>query len=163
MDNMMSITGWNTVFIVLWSLHITAVIASFVGVLFLIILAIKTFSPTQLKKWGIGLIIFGSVLCLITIGIIGRPWIGFSYGKMGMEGRMMERGMMMERMMDEMTEHDETSNDAGHEEHKGMMEMMRMMMGKGMMGASGIDDLTDSDSSSAILDEHHESSSSLSL
>ena len=43
---------------------------------------------------------------------------------------MMERDMMMGRMMDEMTEHDEDSDEEERMEHEDMMNMMRMMMGK---------------------------------
>jgi hypothetical protein len=154
----MTTTGWNLGLTALWGLHILSVIIFFSGVLFLIVLAIKTFTTSQLKTWAIGLLIVGTILCLFTVGIIGRPWIGPGhYGSSGMSGMQMQ---MMNTMMERMMEHNQGANSEDQGEHGDMMQMMRMMMGKGMMGASGTDDLTDSNSSSAIIDEHHESSSS---
>ncbi|TSC59143.1 MAG: hypothetical protein Greene041662_650 [Candidatus Peregrinibacteria bacterium Greene0416_62] len=128
---MMSSFGPDYGFIVLWAVHVLSVIASFTGLFFLIVFAVKTLTPKQLKTWAIWLMVTGAVVCLITIALLGRPWMGFSSGKMGMEGRMMERGMMMERMMDEMTEHDQGANGEEGEEHGDMMQMMRMMMNMG--------------------------------
>ena len=156
---MMATTGWNYGFIALWGLHILSVVAFFTGVLFLIVLAIKTFTPAQLKSWAIWLMIVGTIVCLFTIAIIGRPWIGLHYRDANMGGMQMQQmGQMMEMMM----KHNGGANSEDQGEHGDMMQMMRMMMGKGMMGASDIDDLTGNDSSSTTLDEHHESSSSLS-
>ena len=76
MFSMMTTTGSNFGFIVLWSLHILSVIAFFTGVLFLIFFAIKTFTPAQLKSWAIGLIIGGALVCLFTIAARGGPWVG---------------------------------------------------------------------------------------
>jgi hypothetical protein len=115
-------------FIALWAVHVLSVIFSFTGLLFLIVFAMKTFTPKQLKSWGIWLVVTGAIACLITIALLGRPWMEFSKGKMGMEGRMMERGMMMGRMMDEMTKHDKNSDAEDRVEHEGMMKMMQMMM-----------------------------------
>lgn len=151
--------GWNYGFIAPWGLHIFSVVAFFTGVLFLIVLAIKTFTPAQLKSWATWLMVIGTIVCLFTIAIIGRPWIGLNYWGAGMGGMQMQQ---MSQMMEMMMKHNGGANGEDQGEHGDMMKMMRMMMGKGMMGASDIDDLTDSDSSSAILDEHHESSSSLS-
>ena len=158
MEPMMTTTGWNLGLTALWGLHILSVFAFFTGVLFLIVLAIKTFTPAQLKTWAIGLLIGGTILCLFTVAMIGRPWIGPGhYGSSGTNGMQMQ---MMNTMMERMMEHNQGTNGEDQMEHGDMMQMMRMMMGKGMVGASGTDDLTDSNSSSAIIDEHHESSSS---
>jgi hypothetical protein len=158
MEPMMTTTGWNLGLTTLWGLHILSIVGFFSGVIFLIVLAIKTFTPAQLKTWAIGLLIGGTILCLFTVAMIGRPWIGPGhYGSSGMNGMQMQ---MMNTMMERMMEHNQGTNGEEQMEHGDMMQMMRMMMGKGMMGASGTDDLTDSNSSSAIIDEHHESSSS---
>ncbi|HLC75601.1 MAG TPA: hypothetical protein VJB82_00575 [Candidatus Peribacterales bacterium] len=119
---MMTTTGSNLGFIVLWSLHILSVIAFFTGVLFLIVLAVKTFSPTQLKNWAIWLMIGGAVVCLFTIAARGGPWVG-GYGRMS--GMQMQN---MGRMMEMMTDHDAGMNGAAHDEHEEMEEMMREMM-----------------------------------
>ena len=108
---MMNSFGPDYGFIALWAVHVLSVIASVTGLFFLIVFAVKTLTPKQLKTWAIWLMVTGTVVCLIIIALLGRPWIGFSHGKMGMEGRMMERDMMMGRMMDEMTEHDEDSDE----------------------------------------------------
>ena len=118
-------TGFG--FIALWGVHILSVIAFFVGVVFLIILAIRQFSPTQLKNWAIGLIAGGTILCLFTIFSLGRPWIGMI--GIGSRSGMMLQQNMMDSIKDKMMEHDEREESDDHEE---MEEMMDMMM-KGMM------------------------------
>ena len=80
MFNMMNTTGIQYGFITLWGLHILSVIAFFVGLIFLVVLAIKTFTPAQLKSWAIWLMVGGTVVCLFTIGVLGRPWIGMRFG-----------------------------------------------------------------------------------
>src|SRR3990167_7479783 len=122
MFNMMTTTGSNLYFTVLWSLHILSVIAFFTGVLFLIFFAIKTFTPAQLKSWAIGLMIGGAILCLFTIAARGEPWGSSKFGRSGMQMKTM--GRMMEMMMD----HDEDMAGEGHDEHEEMEEMMREMM-----------------------------------
>lgn len=167
---MMPTTGWNYVFITLWGLHIVSVIAFFAGVLFLILLAIKTFTPAQLRSWAVWLMVIGTIVCLFTIAIIGRPWIGLYYwgtgmGDMQMPIRQAQGRQQMGQMMEMMMEHNQGADNDERREHGDMMQMMRMMMEKRMMGTSDIgspDDLTGSNSSSAILDEQHENSSSLS-
>ena len=155
---MMDTIGWNYGFIALWGLHVLSVVAFFTGVLFLIILAVKTFTPTQLKSWAIWLMVVGTIVCLITIAFIGRPWIGMNYWGAGMNGGIqMQQMQMMGRMMEEMMEHDRGANGEEGEEHGDMMQMMRMMMGSqqggGMMNSQG-------NGLDALQDEHHESSSS---
>lgn len=67
----------------LWILHIASVIAFFTGLVFLIVLAIRTFKPEQLKSWAIWLMVGGAVVCLFTIGMTGRSWAGSGmYGPM---------------------------------------------------------------------------------
>lgn len=139
MGNMMNITGMDYGFLTLWGLHVLSVIAFFTGVLFLVVLAIKTFNAKQLKIWAIWLMVVGTIVCLFTIAMVGRPWIGFGfYGHRGMGDMQMQ---MMGRMMEEMQEHDRGAGKDDQEEHGGMMEMMRTMMGSpkaggGMMNAS---------------------------
>ena len=153
----MNTIGWNYGFSALWAIHILSVIVFFTGVIFFIVLAIKTFTPAQLKGWAIWLMVIGTIACLATIGVLGRPWIMLHDRSAGMGNMQTQQmGQMMEMMM----KHNGGANSEDQGEHGDMMQMMRMMMGKGMMGASDIDDLTDSNSSSAIIDEHHESSSS---
>src|SRR3989344_4413257 len=122
MFNMMTTTGSNLGFTVLWSLHILSVIAFFTGVLFLIFFAIKTFTPAQLKSWAIGLMVGGAVVCLFTIAARGGPWVGNRFG--GMSGMQMQT---MGRMMEMMTDHDGGMSGAAHDEHEEMTEMMKEM------------------------------------
>ncbi len=155
---MMATTGWDLGLMALWGLHILSVVAFFTGVLFLIVLAIKTFTPTQLKSWAIWLMVVGTIVCLFTIAIIGRPWIGLHYRDANMGSMQMQQmGQMMEMMM----EHNRGADNDDQGEHGEMLRMMRMMMGSPQGGMnSNIDNVVD-DSSSAPQDEHHESSSSL--
>src|SRR3989338_7423468 len=76
MMDIVNTTGSGLGFIALWGIHILSVIAFFVGVVFLIVLAIRQFSPVQLKNWAIGLIVGGTILCLFTILSPRRPWGG---------------------------------------------------------------------------------------
>ncbi len=104
-------TGLGSGFIFLWGLHVLSVILFFVGILFLILWAVKTLHQGQLKNWGIGLVIAGTLTCLLTIGIKGSDWMGFGIGGLS-SARMMPmmgfddddngstRGMMMQGMME---------------------------------------------------------------
>lgn len=150
MDTMMNTIGWNIGFITLWGLHVLSVIAFFTGLLLFIVLAIKKFNETQLKQWAIGLMITGTLVCLFTIGMIGRPWIKLdSYGGSHVKGMPMQQMQMMEHMMEEMTEHDRGMGGNDKEEHGNMMQMMRMMMNAPR--GNGLD---------AIQDQNNESSDS---
>jgi hypothetical protein len=95
MTHMMDSTGFGSGLALLWALHILSVVLFFVGVLFLILWAIKKLNEGQLKTWGIGLAVVGSVLCILTIvaSPLGRPWTGNGM----MNG---SRTQMMKRMMD---------------------------------------------------------------
>lgn len=133
MYDMMNTTGWDFGLIALWGLHILSVVAFFSGVIFLIVLAIKTFTTAQLKTWAIGLMIVGTVVCLFTVAVIGRPWIGLGlYGNSSMNGMQMQT---MGRMMQMMINHDETNPNEDHDEIEGMMrDMLRNDGGaQGMM------------------------------
>ncbi|OGJ56428.1 hypothetical protein A3D88_03550 [Candidatus Peribacteria bacterium RIFCSPHIGHO2_02_FULL_52_16] len=139
MMDIVNTTGSGLGFIALWGIHILSVIAFFVGVVFLIVLAIRQFSPVQLKNWAIGLIVGGTILCLFTILSLGRPWIGVLGGGFP-QGMMLQRGVM-EMMKDKMMEHDEHEESDDHEEMEDMMDMMmKGMTGKksgGMMDGHG--------------------------
>jgi hypothetical protein len=148
MEPMMNTTGWDYGFIALWGLHVFSVIAFFLGVLFFIIFAIKTFTPTQLKSWAIWLVVLGTVVCLVTVAIIGRPWIGQHYWNTGMSGMQMQR---MNQMMEMMMEHNQGADGDDQAEHGDMLQMMRMM---------GLPSGTANDGSTPLQDEHHESSAS---
>ncbi len=83
------IGGWSLGFQLVWAIHILAIVAFFAGVVFLLLLAGKTFTHAQLKRWAIWLITGGALVCLLTIGMVGHPWgaggTGFGYGR-GMMG-----------------------------------------------------------------------------
>ena len=121
MYNMMTTTGWDYGFTALWGVHIFSVVAFFTGVLFLIVLAVKTFTPAQLKTWAIWLIVTGTIACLFTIAMIGGPWTSLHSGRTGMSGvQMQQMGQMMDMMMD----HDDADPNAEHDEIEGMMRGM---------------------------------------
>lgn len=109
-------TGLGSGFIFLWGLHVLSVIVFSAGVLFLILWAVKTLNQGQLKTWGIGLVVVGTIACLLTIGMRGAPWMGYGFGGMGY-GRMMQ-----------------WNTDDNFP--TGMMGNQKMMMG-GMMGRDG--------------------------
>jgi hypothetical protein len=134
MTDMMTATGWNPGFTLLWGLHVLSVFAFGVGIVFLVMLAIRTFTPAQLKSRGIWLIVAGAIVCLITVGVRGGPWTlhGAMRAPAGMQCGSMMNGMMhsrMEGMMERMT--------GGHDEHEGgdmtgmsMDDMAAMLEGK---------------------------------
>lgn len=93
MMNGTSLIGWNLGFTFLWGLHILSVTLFFVGVFFLLYWAVKHLSGAQLKQWGWGLVIVGTILCLLTIAGIGRPWTNA-----GMRSGV---GMMMNYTLDD--------------------------------------------------------------
>jgi uncharacterized protein (DUF305 family) len=84
------------------------VIVFAVGLIFLVVWAIKHLNAGQLKNWGIGLLIAGTLACLLTIGVKGSPWMGngidgpgMGMMRMGMMGRDTDdMGSMMENMME---------------------------------------------------------------
>lgn len=90
--------------IALHGLFALAVLAFFLGLLFLIILVIKTFNETRLRDWGFGLmiggLIIGALIVLLTAlhgpGMRGRG--GMMWGR--------DEGMMREKMMNEYDEYD---------------------------------------------------------
>lgn len=123
MDPMMNTIGPDYGFITLWIVHIASVIVSFTGLLLLIVLAIKTFTAAQLKTWGIWMIVAGSVACLITIALLGRPWVSHSYW--GAKGGMQMQDM--QRMMQMMMVHNQASPNGAHDD---MQEMLEGMMGE---------------------------------
>ena len=88
---------------ILHGLHMVAALAFSLGIIFLIVWAVKTLSTAQLKTWGIALAVVGFLLCALTLPA-------------GMAGK---RGMMMKHSM---------SGDDGME--MSMMEMSEMLDGK---------------------------------
>lgn len=91
---MANTTGWNFGFTALWGMHALSMIAIGVGLVFLIVWAVKHLHAGQLKNWGIGLLAAGTIACLFTVGVKGSPWMGFgsmSGERMGMKCPMMEK------------------------------------------------------------------------
>lgn len=113
MMNMMYTTGsgLGSGFIFLWGLHVLSVVAFGIGLIFLVVWAIKHLHEKQLKSWGIGLVVAGILACFLTIGVKGSPWMGYGMGGFGY-ARMMpmmgfddddkgsSRGTMMQGMME---------------------------------------------------------------
>lgn len=113
-------------FTLLWAIHVTSVILVFAGIVLFLILAIKTFTPEQLKVWALWLIVVGTVACLLTIGVRGRPWgLLENYGVQSMNGTQMQ---MMGRMMEMMTDHDRGADRSERDDHKDLQNMMQNMM-----------------------------------
>ncbi len=80
---MMNTIGFGLGFSLLWAVHVLSVIAFFIGVVFLVVYAVKTLSNAKLKLWAIWLMVIGTLLCLLTIATMGHPWAGpFGYGNM---------------------------------------------------------------------------------
>ncbi len=80
MMNVMTTTGFGFGFGILWILHMLAVIAFVIGLVFLIVFAIRSLTQAELKAWAIWLLIGSTIICLFTIGMIGSA--RNSYGMM---------------------------------------------------------------------------------
>ncbi len=65
MMNMIDTTGPSFSFL-FFPLHALTCLAIGIGIVFLIVWAMKTLTPSQLKKWGLGLLIGGVVACILT-------------------------------------------------------------------------------------------------
>ncbi len=118
-------TGWDIGFTALWAVHILAVLLFVVGIIFLILWAVKTLNQKELKTWGVGLVIIGAIVCLLTIAAKGGPWHDVGYR--GDSHMKVMRMQMMERMMDG----DKTERMMDEEEG-----------GEHMMGNMSMDDMT---------------------
>jgi hypothetical protein len=78
-------------FLLPWLMHVVAMLAGFIGILFLVAYAAKRLSDADLKWWGTGLVVTGVVLCLLSaLAPLSHPW-----GK-----DHMMRDEMMDTMMD---------------------------------------------------------------
>ncbi len=86
MMNMMHTTGSATGLTALWGIHALSVVFFFAGIILLLFWAVKTFTPAQLQKWGIGLAVAGTIGCLLALGGAGSSGIG---GPGGMKCAMM--------------------------------------------------------------------------
>ncbi len=115
----MNNTGWDFGLGALWGIHMLAVIFSIVGIIFLVMWAVKALSKEQLKMWGIALVIIGIVLCLLTAAFLPfKTHRQFQYSP--------ETGSpadAMEEMMEEMMDDDDDESGMNH---------MGMGMGMGM-------------------------------
>lgn len=82
-------------FILLKLVHGIGGLAFLIGLLFLLAWAFKTLTPAQMKKWGIGLLVGGLVLCVLTFAAHG------SMGGKGMKMRVKMGHEMMDHDMDD--------------------------------------------------------------
>lgn len=132
MMNTINTTGLG--FSALWAIHILSVIVFFVGIILLIHWALRTFDAARLKAWGIGLVVAGTIVCLLTIGVRGAPWTydGFHSRRIGMLQESMMKGgsMSMVDMMDALADKEGDAFDASFIEmmiphHEGAIAMAR--------------------------------------
>lgn len=115
MYNMMDYSigsGW----VLAWVIHAAAVVLFSVGVLLLVAYAGKRMTDGQLKTWGIGLAVAGTILCLLTLAAWPAVGARSMYRNDGDAGMM---GMMDERM-DEMDEHMDEMMGDDHGDHSDM-------------------------------------------
>lgn len=68
-------------FLVFPLLHLLGVLAVLVGIALLLMWAYKHLPPAQLKKWGITLLVVGSIVCLFSLvaGMHGRVNAGYRF------------------------------------------------------------------------------------
>lgn len=94
MMNMVHTTNGDS-FLLLWGIHLIAILAFGVGFAFLVLWAAKSLTSKQLQMWGIGLVVLAIVLCSLTVGQFGGK-----YMKRIDEKHTMPMEMMDDRMMD---------------------------------------------------------------
>lgn len=129
---MMNTIGFGSGTSLLWCLHMLACLTIIVGIVLLVVWAIKTLTQAQLKTWGIALAIIGLIVCALTMAVLPMgKFTTFKYsGENGMMMRstqhMMGNGMMMDdddMMMDHMMDEDDMMSMS-------MGDMSRMLEGK---------------------------------
>lgn len=91
-------SGWDSGMNTLGGLHVLGMIALFVGIVFLAAWAIKTLTVPQLRTWGIGALIVGIVLCLLSL--VATPKFRVASYKNAMPVQIQD-AKMMDGMMDE--------------------------------------------------------------
>ena len=139
---MMNATGWNSLFLVLWIVHVLAAVACVTGIVFLLAWGVQSLSRNQLKAWGIGLVAVGLVVCTLTfaaapLGMHTRMGAKDGTKRMmgGMHAVMKEDAMKMS--MDDMAEMLEGKTDDAFDEafiegmiphHQGAIDMAKMAL-----------------------------------
>lgn len=91
----MNTTGTGAAFTLFGMLHAIGALAMFIGLAFLLTLAIKTLTAQQLKMWGLGLFLGGVVACVLAAATLGFKAHDRRYKVSG----MMNGGMMMNGKM----------------------------------------------------------------
>lgn len=124
MMHTMNTTGFDYNPGLLWGIHSLSVFAFAIGILFLVLWAIKELKPNQLKNWGIGLAVASTVAGLVTMGMLGTRW-GFG-GYTGNTKQM----QMMEHMMEKMHEDGGMMHDSDDMMGMSMDDMAGMLKGK---------------------------------
>lgn len=65
---MMNNASWGFGSPLFWGLHVLSVIAFFAGITLLLMWAFRELPAKQLILWGMGLVIGGSIICLLALG-----------------------------------------------------------------------------------------------
>ncbi len=123
MTDMMYTTHSGFGFAFLGILHTLAALAVFIGILFLVIWAVKTLKNGQLKTWGMWMVVAGLLVCLLTFALGGTMGGRMKVMKMMHGGMMMNEGMMDDGMsMNGMTKM--LQGKTGDEFDKAFIQMM---------------------------------------
>lgn len=128
MTDMMHTVGFGSGIWFIWCLHMLACLTISVGIVLLIVWAIKTLNQAQLKMWGITLAVIGALVCALTMAI--TPMAKFTAVKCSSENGMMMRssGHMMGNGM--MMDDDDMMMDDDDMMNMSMGDMSRMLEGK---------------------------------
>lgn len=140
--NMMN--GSSPAMTLLCALCCIGMIALAVGLIFLVVWAVKNLTPAKLRSWGIGLAVAGGLVCLLACSLMG-PRMGmmkFRAGEMvSMNGKSMMdcmmkedegMGMMMKHDGMEMMDHSMAGMTMQHDDpmSMSMADMSSMLEGK---------------------------------
>lgn len=130
MMNMMNTTG-PSFSLLFFPFQTLTCLAIGIGVVFLVIWAIKTLTPAQLKKWGLGLLIGGIVAYVLTYSLV------FPVSRTMYQNAPNMKMMNME-MMDDMMDMDDDDMMMGHSMHDDdMMSMSMDDMAEMLQGKTG--------------------------
>lgn len=126
----MTTTGTFPSFGIFFAIHGFAMLLLSIGIIFLIVWAIKTLTAAQLKTWGMGIAAVGLLLCLLTLPAMKHiPWG--------------DRDGTSCKMMNDATSREENGDAMIMDEEGDDMDMGNMMMKNGMMDHSMMNDAED--------------------
>ncbi len=131
---MYSSLGWHSGLVVLTGIHMVAMTLVLFGLFFLALLAYRTLSNEQLKRWGIGFLLSGIIFCLLTAVGVLLSVRHASFSKTPLRER--EMYMMRSVPQDDVMMQGQKGRNVSGGMHMEMMDDDARSMGMDAMGAA---------------------------